>query len=56
MLSFNIPYLDLIKFPHFMDTIEKKVWEWKHAQKQNEYTKNFNIYTYMPPKHLHKSM
>jgi hypothetical protein len=37
-----------------MDTIEKRVWEWKEAQKQSECTKNFSIYTYMPPKHLHK--
>jgi hypothetical protein len=47
MLSFNISYPNLIKFPYFMDTIEKMVWEWKEAQRQSECIKNSNIYTYM---------
>jgi hypothetical protein len=26
MLSFSISFPDLIKFPYFMDTLERKVW------------------------------
>jgi hypothetical protein len=29
-----------------MNTIEKGVWGWKEAQRQNDSTENFNIYTY----------
>jgi hypothetical protein len=36
MLSFNIPYPYLIKFPYFADTIERGVWGWKEVERQDE--------------------
>jgi hypothetical protein len=35
-----------------MDTPERRVWGWKEAQRQGDFTNNFSIYTYTPPKHL----
>jgi hypothetical protein len=56
MLSFSISYSDLITFLYFADTIEKGGLSWKEAQRQGDCTKNFSIYTYTPPKHLHRSL
>jgi hypothetical protein len=36
MLSFNISYRDLIKFPYFTDTTERVVRTRKYAQRQGE--------------------
>jgi len=36
MLSFNISYLDLIKFPYFVDTTKRGDNGWKEAQRQGE--------------------
>jgi hypothetical protein len=36
MLSFNISYMDLIKFPYFVDTTKKGDNGWKEAQRQGE--------------------
>jgi hypothetical protein len=33
MLSFNISYWDVLKFPFFVDTIERGDREWKQAQR-----------------------
>jgi hypothetical protein len=37
---------DLTKFPYFMDTSVRRVWGWKEAQRQGDFTDNFSIYTY----------
>jgi hypothetical protein len=34
--SFNISYWDMIKFSYFMDTTERGIGGWKHAQRQGE--------------------
>jgi hypothetical protein len=36
MLSFSSLYWDLIKFPYFVDTIEREDRRWKQAQRQGE--------------------
>jgi len=36
MLGFNVSYKDLIKFPYFVDTIERGDSGWKEAQRQGE--------------------
>jgi len=33
MLNFNILYWNLMKFPYFVDTIERRYRGWKEAQK-----------------------
>jgi hypothetical protein len=53
MLIFIISFPDLIKFHHFMDITERRVWDEKEAQRQGDFMNNCSIYTYMPPKHLH---
>jgi hypothetical protein len=47
MLIFSISFPDLIKFPYFMYTLEKRVWV-KGTQSQGDFTNNFSIYTYTP--------
>jgi len=42
MLIFSISLPD----PYFMDTPERRVWGWKEAQRQGDFTNNFSIYTY----------
>jgi hypothetical protein len=42
MLIFSISLPD----PYFMDTSERRVWGWKEAQRQGDFTNNFSIYTY----------
>jgi hypothetical protein len=37
MLSFNISYPDLIKFPYFANNTERGVWWWKEAQRRGEF-------------------
>jgi hypothetical protein len=49
MLIFSISFSNLIKFPYFM---ERTFRGWKEAQRQGDFTNNFCIYTYTPPKHL----
>ncbi len=41
----SISFPDLIKFPYFMDTPWKKSLGWKEAQREGDFTNNFNIYT-----------
>ncbi len=47
MLSFSTSYLDLIKFPYFVDTIETGVWGWKEAQREGDFT-DFSIESKSP--------
>jgi len=47
MLIFSISFLDLIKFSYFMDT-PKKGLGWKEAQRQGDFTNDFNIYICVP--------
>jgi hypothetical protein len=42
MLSFNISYWDLIKFPYFVDTIKRADGVWEQAQRQGDFTNNSN--------------
>jgi hypothetical protein len=38
MLSFSIPYSDLIEFPYFADTIERGDKGLKQAQRQGDFS------------------
>jgi len=40
MLSFNISYWDVLKFPFFADTTERGDREWKQAQRQGDFLDN----------------
>ncbi len=42
MLSSNISYWDLIKFPYFADITESRDRGWKHAQRQGDFMDNSN--------------
>jgi hypothetical protein len=46
MLNFSISFIEIIKFPCFMYTIERGNREWKEAQTQGGFIDNFNIYIY----------
>jgi hypothetical protein len=49
MLIFSISFPDLIKFPYFMDTPERRVWgERRPKGRRGDFTNNFSIFTYMP--------
>jgi len=51
MLIFSISFPDLIKFPYFMDTPERRVWgERRPKDRAGDFINNFTIYiyTYMP--------
>jgi len=56
MLIFSILFPDLIKISLLYGYPWKKGLRWKEAQRQADFTNNFSIYTYTPPKHLQGTM
>ncbi len=45
MLTFSISFPDLIKFPYFMDTPEKRL-RVKGGSTTGDFTNNFSFYSY----------
>jgi len=43
-------FLFLNFYNYFMDTPERRVWGWKEAQRQDDFTNNFSIYSFTLPK------